>query len=187
MSKSKESKPVSEFAEGQKEYFRILKKYECKRQPLFVLGKSIALGSPESKELEAIELEQEIELNEFRKKYCKPETIDTPDKLGQWIDQELVTLDMIKMANRGEFPFERAKESYQKAREYARKLCKSNPLPPPLSDPEDGLQLMREWCTNAKKRGSIKKTLKIIGAIVTFLAALLAIFYYLAVFRGIIK
>jgi hypothetical protein len=61
---------------------------------------------------------------------------------------------MIKMDNRGEFPSERAKESYRKSRDYARAIRESNPslpaLPPRLNAPEDGLQSMQEWCTDAK-------------------------------------
>jgi len=151
MSKSKESKPVSEFTEEQREWFRINKKYERKLQPFF--GKSMALDSPEHKKYKAIEQERELELLKFNEKHCKPETIDTPDKFCQWIELKLVTIRTIEGLN-GDYPHDVAKKSYRKAREYARKLRESNlglpVLPPPLSDPEDGLQSMQEWCIDAQ-------------------------------------
>ena len=165
MSEPKDLKPISEFTEEQREWFRINKKYERKLQPF--IGKSLLSGSPEYEKCKSIEQERELEFLKFNEKHCKPEPIDTTDKLSEWIDQELVTLDMIKMANRGEFPFERAKESYQKARGYALELRVNNPdllsLPAPPRDTEFDskipFQSMKEWCidTGTKRNADLAK------------------------------
>ena len=152
MDESKKPKPVSEFTEEQREWFRINKKYERKLQPF--IGKNLVPGSPEHKKYKVIEQERDLEFLKFNEKHCKPEPIDTPDKLSKWIDQELVAIDMIKMANRGEFPFERAKEIYQKVYDYALELRTKNPglpqLPDVLSDSLMGLKSMEEWCIDAQ-------------------------------------
>jgi len=57
MSKSKKPKPVSEFTEEQREWFRINKKYERKLQPF--IGKSLLPGRPEHEKYKSIEQERE--------------------------------------------------------------------------------------------------------------------------------
>jgi len=143
-----------DFTKTQRIFFRILKIYERKLEPL--INKGLTSDSPEYEERKAIEQTRASTLQKFRDKYCQS-PINPFDELGILL---FVTLPMVEEAGLGKSPSDTYKEVYADVLE----LHKNNsdlPLPPPppvIANSMMGLQSIQRWYIVAMKQQQYLET-----------------------------
>jgi hypothetical protein len=166
------NKEENGLTEGQKELLRIIQerdcfiqKYDQKLRPF--INKALEPGSPEHKQLAAINREYLSEYAKLAVKYREPERcLDTLDKLKEFVGEKIVFLEGVKrvrkMAGRADdYPVDLPdwiKDDYKKARKAAPHLLKNppDPIQLTLSEPATGHELLEgfnylETCIDAAK------------------------------------